>query len=173
MTADNLHRQEKIMEDGLGDLLSNLSQSTKERVEKFTLEFDVKYPIEISGIKKHLFRGRSVGAKRGDFVAIRPCGDECQGKTYLGLYLGDFPVEYFCNIEKQTGILHIMPSGNPAIFVFDLNDIVWGRESWWGIIKDENHLREISDDDIQNIWYVKALKHIINREDSRQPPPDK
>lgn len=155
------------MEKGLKNLLNSLSQSMKERVEKFTFEHDIKYPIEISDIKKHLFRDRSIGAKKGDFVAVRPCKDDCQGKTYLGLYLGDFPIEYFCNLEKQTGILHIMPSGNPAIFVFDLDDIVWGRESWWGKIKDENHLREISDNDIQNIWYVKALKRIISKDDTK------
>ena len=146
------------------NILDSLSQSIKEHEERFTFEFDMKYPIEVSGIKKHRFRNMSFGVKKGDFVAIRPCRDECQGKTYLGLYLGDLPLEYFCNLEKPTGVRHVMPSGNPAIFVFDLNDIVWGCESWWGVVKDENHLREISDDDIQNIRYVKALKRIAGKD---------
>lgn len=47
---------------------------------------------------------------------------------------------------------------NPAIFVFDLNKIIYGCESWWGVIKSEEDLNSISDCDIDNVWYVRALK---------------
>jgi len=50
--------------------------------------------------------------------------------------------------------------GNPAIFVFDLNEIIFGYESWWGVIESEKQLKEITNDVIDNVWYVKALKQI-------------
>ena len=155
----------------LRSLLDKLSEDIAETEEKFAFDFNLEYPIEIHGIKKAAFVDMDFGAKKGDFVAIRPCRNECKGKTFLGLYLGDLPLEYYCMFEKETKLLHIRPSGNPAIFVFDLNDIVWGCESWWGKIKDENHLRQITDDDIQNIWYVKALKQIEKANQSSEPIP--
>lgn len=41
---------------------------------------------------------------------------------------------------------------------FDLQRIIFGAESWWGIIESLEELKDITDDDINNIWYVKALK---------------
>ena len=144
-------------ENAIGDFFSGFAKRMKEFDEQNTLEMDFKYPITIKGIKKSPFRDMSIGAKKGDFVAVRPCGNE---KTYLGLYLGDMPLEILCHLENETQILNITQHGNPAIFVFDLSDIVWGCGSWWGKIKDEKHLMEITDGDIQNIWYVKALKKL-------------
>ena len=40
----------------------------------------------------------------------------------------------------------------------DLKRLVMGYESWWGIIESEEQLRQITNFDIENIWYVKALK---------------
>lgn len=148
------------MEEDFATLLGKMAESMKETEEKYLFDNEFIYPFEVKGIIKHSFVDMGFGAKKGDFVAIRPCRDECEGKTYLGLYLGDLPLDTYCMLEKETGILSIRFSGNPAIFVFDLNDIVWGYESWWGKIKDENHLKEITNDDIENIWYVKALKQL-------------
>jgi hypothetical protein len=48
---------------------------------------------------------------------------------------------------------------NPAIFVPELNDIVYGAASWWGEIEDEDELNDlITDDTIESVWYVKLLK---------------
>lgn len=47
---------------------------------------------------------------------------------------------------------------NPAIFVPDLNRVVWGMESWWGPIESKEKLHQITDEDISNVWYVKAAK---------------
>ena len=47
---------------------------------------------------------------------------------------------------------------NPAIYVFDLQRIIFGAESWWSIIENQEELKDITDDDINNQWYVKALK---------------
>jgi len=47
---------------------------------------------------------------------------------------------------------------NPMIFIPEHNAVVFGCESWWDRIKDESHLRAITDADIENVWHVKALR---------------
>jgi len=126
----------------------------------------IKYPIEVVGIDfgdelpysgKPLFHPKNVGK----LVAVRPCDDACKGKTYLGLYLGDIALSKYVMHDKEAKRLKFEIGGyNPAMFVFDLNRVVFGCGSWWGEIKSEEHLRQITDDDINNIWYVKALKQL-------------
>jgi hypothetical protein len=97
----------------------------------------------------------------GAFVSIRPCAPEYEGKTYLGLYLGDISISTHLDYNKETSVLHVSPGRhNPAIYVFNLKKIVFGMESWWGTIKSEANLEQITDKDIENIWYVKALKEL-------------
>ena len=127
----------------------------------------IEYPITITKIVHSKdgepyargYRGDDVG----NFVAVRPCG--CinpDGKTYLGIYLGEMRVlgggfEFF----SESGELHTIPKLlNPAIYIFDLRHVVFGYESWWAIINSEDDLAQISDEDIQNVWYVRALKQL-------------
>ncbi len=119
------------------------------------------FPIEVKSIKSgpspHYREG--FGAKVGDFVSVRPCGEECHDKTFLGIYLGDFPCSLYVDFKKETGELTVdFSMMNPAIFVPDLNKVIRGYESWWGTIKYPEQLYQITDADIDNIWYVKALK---------------
>lgn len=125
-----------------------------------------KFPIEVSGIdwkvdigvkSKSIFsRGE---CQPGSFVAIRSIKEGHGDKTYLGLLIGYVPIHVDAAYDKLSKRLEINVSGdNPAIFVFNLNEVVLGAESWWGPIKDEAHLRQITKDDIENVWYVKALK---------------
>jgi hypothetical protein len=127
------------------------------------MESEFKYPIEISGIKK--ISPRVNDTKAGSLVKIRPCADEYKDKTYLGIYMGDIPVDFHIGLYTKTNILSIVPHGNPAIFVPDLKKIIFGYESWWGVIKSEEEVKEITDDDIDNVWYVKLLKQMIEKED--------
>ena len=123
-----------------------------------------KYPLEVTAIRTKGFmepNPMKLGRyKAGAFVAIRPCADECKDKTYLGIYMDDLPVGVFSHYEEVSGVFTIHPRHNPAIWVPALSRIVYGCESWWGPIKspEDAEKMEISDDDIQNIWYVKALK---------------
>lgn len=126
----------------------------------------IEFPIEVSNIK---FEGSSNpfkcfsfnSAKPGSFVSIRLCEEEYKDKTFLGLYLGDAAVSQSVSYNKDTKELTIQPSfGNPAIFVFELGKVFFGYESWWGEIESEEQLKEITDKDIENVWYVKALKQI-------------
>jgi len=124
----------------------------------------IKYPITVNKIT---FEGDAIysqGWRKGSvgkFVSIRPCAPECEGKTYLGIYLGEFAVSVSAEYKEQDKELIINRAmANPAMFVFDLNRVIFGYESWWGIVKNEDELRRITDFDIENIWYVKALKSL-------------
>ena len=117
----------------------------------------IEYPIQVNSIKcdkmKQLMMGRA-----GSLVKIRPCNKEYGDKTYLGLYLGNQPWSQTVSYNKELGELTVGVATNPAIYVFDLQRIIFGAESWWGIIESLEELKDITDDDINNIWYVKALK---------------
>ena len=122
----------------------------------------IEYPIEVSKINTDNNKGSYRDNQIGKFVKIAPCGEEYEGKTYLGLYLGEIPVGHGISHNPDTKELNISFRNNPAIFVFGLNKIIYGMESWWGIIESEEDLKEITNDDINNIWYVKALKELTN-----------
>lgn len=99
----------------------------------------------------------------GQFVAVRPVKSiDPEGKTYLGLFLGELNVMgRGVSFNSETNTLTVVaPYGNPAIFVFDLNRVVFGYQSWWEIIENETDLAQITDADIQNTWYVKALQQM-------------
>lgn len=50
------------------------------------------------------------------------------------------------------------------IFVPDLMKVVLGVESWWDTIDKPEDLKQITDVDIQNVWYVKALKEMAQKQ---------
>lgn len=103
-------------------------------------------------------------------VAVRPCDPECEGKTFLGFMLGSLPHGRYIVSEdfeddeesgERTKIgISVITSRNPAMYVPALRRIVWGSGSWWSRIESEEKLREITDESIQNLWYVKALNHL-------------
>ncbi len=105
------------------------------------------------------FLTKSTG-EQGIFVSVRPVEDQYEKKTYLGFLLGDLKVPSLSYDAKNSTLIVGAGSGNPAIWVFDLNKIIMGYASWWGPIKSEDDLRKITDHDIENLWYVKALKSL-------------
>lgn len=102
------------------------------------------------------------GESPGSFVTIRPIGnDNPENKTFLGLLVGDIAVTTGVSYKEGEGgrVLTVKRSMyNPAIFVFELKRIVFGYESWWGVIESEDQLSQITDADINDVWYVRALK---------------
>lgn len=135
---------------------------------------DVEYPFEVGNVELRgeipsLFGDRvAVGSP----VSVRPVSGEGAGKTFLGVYLGDFPSGVCALYDKIDKTLTIRPgSGNPAILIPEQGRIVRGYESWWGPIKNEEDLREITDESIQNLWYIKALRELGSQsnEDSDTP----
>ena len=155
----------------LGDLLSGLSAHMEEGKDDQFLGLgvdEIQYPIEVEEIK--LLEPRMglpslLGAKPGRYVSIRPVAKQYEGKTFLGLYLGEFPVNLIVTFRPKDKRLTMMSRGNPAIFVPDLDKVVFGFESWWGEIKSPEQLKQITNEDIQNIWYVKALKQLTEQDE--------
>lgn len=102
-----------------------------------------------------------MGYKEGSFVAIRPCEAEYNDKTFLGIYLGEMALSLQLGYNPVNG--NIIPQHsfhNPAIFVPDISKIIYGCGSWWGQIESEDQLKQITNNDINNVWYVKALKQL-------------
>ena len=101
----------------------------------------------------------------GKAVKIRSCRKEHGDKTYFGILLGDIPLSISHSIE--SGIVTARKTSyNPAIFVPELNDVIFGCESWWGEIDSEDELNKlITDETIQNVWYVKLLNQLSTKDE--------
>ncbi len=130
----------------------------------------IKFPITVKMIR---FRDSdcpvnpgAYPAMVGKFVSVRPVVSiDAEEKTYLGIYLGEIDVMPYAGWDEESGDLFFYSGhGNPAIFVFDLNQVVMGYESWWGPIESESDLKQITDADIQDIWYVKAMRELCESE---------
>jgi len=99
------------------------------------------------------------GGKCGDMVSVRPCAERFGERTYLGVLLGE--IAQGVHLGTRGDELHYdMAYHNPAILIPELDEVVFGNASWWGAIRDARQLREITDADISNVWYVKALDQI-------------
>jgi hypothetical protein len=126
---------------------------------------EIQFPITVTGvdfaegqstIRQPLFSG-----KIGDFVSVRPCAAEYEGKTFLGVLIGDVALGIGVSFNPQTGrVTPVRHMYNPGILIPDLGKIVYGAESWWGLIKTPDDLKQITDLDIDNVWYVQALKKL-------------
>jgi len=126
---------------------------------------EFRFPIEVTGIMAENLlmewldeHGRGL-RKPGTFVSVRSCRKEYEGKTFFGILLGDLPIGMSLRHDDVTGLLQIsLGHGNPAIFVPSLGKIFFGCGSFWGPIKSPDDVREITDDEIKNIWYMKAIR---------------
>lgn len=150
----------------LAELLTKMAQAMKETAH-FQHGDAIQFPIEVQKINTsgQLGVSRGRGERVGGFVAVRPAGEQYAGKTYLGLYIGDIPIRASHAWDPKKQELNFYVGGNnPAIFVFDLNKVIFGAESWWGEIESEEKLKEITNNDIENVWYVKAFKQMVERE---------
>lgn len=136
-------------------------------------EFDEEQLKKIKKVKlpktgKSIFNpGFLSFTKQGAMVKIRPCAEKYNNKTYVGFYLGDLPLSVSVGVHGDT-LVTSLGSENPAIFVPELGEIIFGAESWWREINSEKELSDITDDDIQNVWYVKMLKAIQERKKDEQ-----
>lgn len=101
--------------------------------------------------------GRMLCTYETALVKIRPCKYKNK-KTYLGILLDDsFPYEVTASYNSTTKELSSTFIYNPAIYISKTNEIIFGAESWWGRIESKEDLKDISDEEINNLWYVKAL----------------
>lgn len=124
---------------------------------------EMSWPKIVSGIEwgdAEMIRSRR-NSKGAAWVAVRPCDESLSGRTYLGFLLGDMALSISARYDEASGVLSITPAmHNPAIWVPDLGRLVFGCGSWWSEIKKPDDLRQITDADIDNAWYVRAMKDI-------------
>lgn len=75
-------------------------------------------------------------SETGAWVKVRPCGKEYEGKTYLGILLGDVALSVSFRYSPETRTIGFEPAmHNPAMYIPDLKKIVYGCGSWWGVIE--------------------------------------
>ena len=67
--------------------------------------------------------------------------------------------------KESTGQLINSTMNNPAIFVPELKKIIYGCESWWKTIRSVDEFSKISNEDINNTWYVKLLQSMDQPEE--------
>lgn len=155
--------------DDIGTLLSSFSKHLSEWSKTTKVGEEIKFPITVKKIEYRMdvpIRMESDGRKAGTLVAVRSVKEAHGDKTRLGILVGFVPLSVSVALKHPEGnqtegsIMIASRSTNPVIFIPELGESVLGAESWWGPIKDEKQLKEITNDDIQNVWYVKALKQL-------------
>lgn len=127
----------------------------------------IEFPLTVTGIDNERLMWRRGFHEPLSPVAVRPCDDECAGRTYLGVYLGEFPAEVCTSWSRSTGVLSNTAVGNPAIYVPELGRVVWGYESWWREVKDLSEIPDITDRDIESCWYMRAFASLDREGDGR------
>jgi len=147
--------EDKVAKDSLAAMLSEDSP--------FPIR-EIEYPLQIEGIAWD-DRPPPVWDTRmneaGKWVKVRPVGKEYGGKTYLGVMLGAMALSVSARQNSETGLLHLSHGHhNPAMYVPDLKKVIFGMGSWWGYVESPDDLKSISDVDIENVWYVRALKEL-------------
>lgn len=95
----------------------------------------IEYPITVHEIENKPIDTSGLGHEEGSLVAIRPCA-------------------------KINSTMN-----NPAIFVPELKKIIYGCESWWKTIRSVDEFSKISNEDINNTWYVKLLQSMDQPEE--------
>lgn len=125
----------------------------------------LEYPIAVKQVNTDQIEyNQGFMHKMGSLVKIRPCGEEYENKTYLGFYIGDMPTQIYQSYNSKNNILTIKQDRNPAIFVPELKKIIFGYESWWSEITNKEDFKDITDKDINNVWYMKFLNSQIQKE---------
>lgn len=147
------NQEQKVSEANLAGMMEDLAKEMEEfdKHHKIIHGGKLEEPLQIKELEFRVeqFKKQSV------YVAVRPVDDE---KTYLGLLIGEYPIGFSGIYAIKDQKLTVMGRTNPMIFIPELERVVFGYESWWGRIKSEDQLKQITDADIQNVWYVKALK---------------
>lgn len=121
---------------------------------------EVKSVLSVAVEKMAFYSKKDIGK----LVRIRPCDEKYDGKTFLGIFLGNMPIPMYVYYDEDEQLLSIRNTHNPAIFIPDINEVVFGFESWWSIVKSAEDVKDITDDDINNVWYVKMLNSLDKQE---------
>jgi hypothetical protein len=165
-------------EPSVGKLIELLAHAVEAMNEKHGEIVDVahvNFPVTVQNLNRTVQRVTS-DAGIGTLVRVRPATDDPNERTHLGIYLGDMIFDVTVAYSAKSSEMFVSDQRNPAIFVPKLRKIVWGIESWWSAIKTPEEVeKQITDDDIANIPYVKVLKELLEssvKDEADAVPPD-
>ncbi|MBO5435059.1 hypothetical protein J6A31_04480 [bacterium] len=140
----------------------SISESDCENCSNFKSRY-IEFPIEVNEIENTpidtAFTG--LGHTCGEIVEIRPCGEEYNDKSFIGIYIGDLPMQLSSSYNSESKTLRNYAIPNPAIFVPELKKIIFGVESFWRKIDSIDDFKGISDADIDNTWYIQLMKSLL------------
>lgn len=119
----------------------------------------IEYPIQVTKIDQKTIDYQDCLYK--SYIG-KPVKVRLGKKTYLGLFIGELPTSAYIQHNEESGVLSVNHMTNPAMFVPELNRIVFGHESWWAVIESPEDFKEITDADINNVWYVQMAKAMFN-----------
>jgi hypothetical protein len=120
----------------------------------------IEYPIEVTKIDQKPIDYQDCLYK--SYIG-KPVKVRVGQKTYLGVFLGELPTSAHIQHNEQSGVLTVNHMTNPAMFVPELNRIVFGHESWWSVLESTDDFKEITDQDIKNVWYVQLAKSLMQQ----------
>lgn len=125
------------------------------RFNELVFDDDIQWPVQVGSVRAGMARGLTQ-TKQGAWVAVRPVH---VSRSYLGIFLGYLATgTSSLTYHPPSEELRVSMMTNPCMFVPELQRVVWGYESWWTAIETPEQLRTITDTDIDNVWYVQALK---------------
>lgn len=180
---DNLNKQLNIIKENMSifdssihldifaeDVKHYITNNQAEVMKKLLDLFkDLRWQIKLNYCKKVTIKDTKPinKYKCGTIVKVRPCREECKNKTYIGFLLGDIALTMMQRITSDHTLEIEHAFYNPAIFIPELKDIVYGCESWWQTVEDEKDLEGlITDDMINNTWYVQLLKQMTDKNET-------
>ena len=138
----------------LGEKLDNRHEINVDDCEKcsqFKSKY-IEYPITVQEMD---VKDPKAWGVCFDPVKVRLCEDD---KTYFGILLGNFPWMMHVTYNEDKEKLEVSTITNPCILLPEQKRIVFGAESWWCRINPGDDISDITDDDIENTWYVELLK---------------
>lgn len=140
------------------DKMICITRDDCEKCESFESKY-IEYPLTINGIKNEEIDITGL-RECGTLCEVKPCGEEYEDKSYIGIYIGELPISIYNSFDKKTKILSNKTMPNPAIFVPELRKVIYGCESWWRKIDSIEDFKGISEKDIDNLWYVQMLRQM-------------
>ena len=122
----------------------------------------IEYPLTIQGLD---IKPPEPWGIFPSLCKIRPARD---GKTYLGIYIGNIPRYTTASYNEESGKLKISTACNPMIYVPELDRAVFGDESWWGFLDKAEDISDITNEHIRAQWYMKALEAMAKKEETKE-----
>ena len=121
------------------------------------------FPISVNNVLvEQPSIGGFAGYEIGQLVIVRPCDPSFGDKTYLGILVGEMPVQIGLQYVREDGELRVYNvMTNPLIVIPEASAAVYGYESWWKSVDSPDDLKDITDEQIMSQPYMAALASMV------------